>query len=234
MQDALSAAQTNGKARRGPGGRIILTDASDAKSRAAAVHVKTVAAAYERGALLGILDYLTERYWSGDASCAELEPYECAKLLLDGRENFNRKFRRDLRENVRARPEIKGRIDPTRWERALWGRLEFLLWQWCANVCRRPWWRGPAGWRRVVKLFEERYRGKPKRPRLRDDPVVITESGPARDDRRGWRGTALERKGTFHELIQDMALSPAELNEQTNIFDEQCAAADKVRERRGV
>ena len=167
---------------------------------------------------LGVLDRLTTQFWTYPGGPAEKDPYQCARVLLGGWDNFRIAFTREFDREMRLNPHVQGRCDPIRFARGCWGRLETLLHQWCANTYGMWHW-GP---RDVIWLFENHWVGFPKEPKLKDEVWKITEGGQAK----GWRTTALERTGTFHELLGDMILTPSELSEQHNIWAEQCKAAD--------
>lgn len=135
---------------------------------------------------------------------ARLSPYRAALLLSQGYADFQRDFAGDMEACARIDPAVAGRVDVRLFCRQAWGELHNLLREWCIGRTGKA---RSLKW--VIDFFERNFK---HRPRPVDPAKAVWEvetvgapgtgAGVVADE---FFGSAMKRKGTSHELIEDIA-----------------------------
>ena len=173
--------------------------AAPAPQQAPAVHIQPVTAETERDALGKIYDVLLAVRWNSQVH-PSLNPYHATMILLKGQRTFEAEYIADLELIARTDPWIAGRVDGRGMARRCRRELVHMVARWSERRLGRA-----RPLREIAAIFEELWRPPAPPVKLRDAVFELEEFGDGAGHVDAFYGSALKRKGTLHELCEDIA-----------------------------
>ena len=174
---------------------------------------------------LGVLyDTLLAVRWHSQVH-PSLNPYHAVMVLLKGQRVFEAEYIADLDAVCRIDPSIAGRVDGRGLARRARRELVQMVARWSERRLGRV-----RPLREIADIFERLWQPPPVVPKLKDAVFELEEYGPGAGHIDAFRSSGMVRKGTLHELAEDLAHPEARRIEH-EMIDREIEAEEKGEEK---